>query len=123
VPFAFVLKKVATVTPPPGGPSRSETFNLKSTMDGQRFIFRFSWNGYKQFYAVTISRESGENLKRWYPIANDEIFIRNWNPDSFDRSDAMLVMLDSSGMERPITPSSFGSTHSLVVYLGRIKEL
>lgn len=121
--YAFLIEKVHSVAPPSGIAKQGTTFDMNVTLDGQKFIFRFSWNGYNQFYSIDIFRDNGERIKKWYPSLDDEIVIRNWNPDSASRGDAELRLVDIKNEDRTILPSRLGTAHSIIIMLGRVKSL
>ena len=121
--YAFVLERLVNVKPPPKAAEQGTTFEVGAIIDGKRFIFRFSWNGYHQFYAVDIMRADGSRVRKWYPEVDEETLVRNWNADNPDRPDAIIQLVDYSGKGTAVTPSRFGRTHGIVVMLGRVRDL
>lgn len=122
--YAFVVDKSFVLSVGNIATPESKTdFDVLAALDGQRIIFRFSWNGMYQFYSVDILDATGTRIKKWYPKVDDEIVIKNWNETSATRPDAEFRIVDLTGMNRPLMPSAFGKTHALLVFLGRVKRL
>lgn len=122
--YAFVVEKMHTVAPAaPDIAMQRTTFDIVAALDGQRIIFRCSWNGYHQFYSIDILNAAGVRIKKWYPKVGEEITIRNWNANSPDRPDIELRVVDTTGQDAPFMPSTFGKSHVIMAFIGRVKEL
>lgn len=122
--YAFVIDKSFVVTPGDTDLAKTHTlFDVTAAIDGQRVTFRFEWNGYKQFYSIDILDSTGKRIKKWYPGLDDEIVVRNWNALSATRPDAEFRVVDITGQNGPLLPSTLGVTHVILVFLGRVKTL
>lgn len=121
--MAFITDAIVQLRPPETTALTGSDFGVLATIDGQQLRFEFSWNGSHFYYSLDILRVGEGRVRKLYLAVDDLALIRNFNPRSSRRPDAMVALIDVTGKAAHPFPFRIGTTHILLLLLGRYRKL